>query len=532
VKISVEPIGGGRRAALVVGVAVLLMLTLPVFGARARAAERIYWTNFEAGPSQSIGFANTDGTGGGALAVPTAVDPEAEQMAFDPVNGRLYVASVGAEQILWVSLDGSGSGVVDTHGAKVLGVAGVAVDPRTQTLYWGNDASGKAEIAWAQLEGSASGTLNTTGATGVLPIFLALDIPDGRLYWISRDKEGGSHFSWANLDNSGGGDLTLSGTPNLEEPDGLAVDPGAGRLYWADDGGAQRIAWANLSGVGGGTVPVPGATLIDPFGLAFDPSGGRLYWGNFGIGEQALGALATTTLSGGGGPITPVGAPVDGPQYPLVLKSPAGTGVPQVTQNVAALSCSQGSWSQDYQGSGVFGAPISYSYQWTLNGQAISGATGSSYTATAGGSYSCQVTGKNQTGSATQASSAVTVAPAALTATLQSTKAHAKAGKAAVVKLQLANGGQIASMPVTVCAALAKAAKKALIAPKCASIGGLGSGGSTVLALTIKTKKSAKKGTYKLTTLVNGATVAPVTVSIKVTAPKHKKKRRKHHHKK
>jgi hypothetical protein len=71
-------------------------------------------------------------------------------------------------------------------------------------------------------------------------------------------------------------------------------------------------------------------------------------------------------------------------------------------------------------------------------------------------------------------------------------------------------------------------AKKGLIAPKCASVPALAFGGSAVATLKVKTKKSAK-GTYKFTTQVKGATVKPVTVSVKVTgAKKHKKK----HHKK
>lgn len=524
---SAEPLGGGRRATLIVGVAILSMLALSVFGAQARGAERIYWTNYEAGASQSIGFANLDGSAGGALALPGAVEPGAEQMAFDPANGRLYVAAFNTDQILWANVDGSGSGVVDTHGAEVDAAVGLAIDPRTQTIYWSNFGMPNSRIGWAQLEGSASGALNTTGATLSGPTFLAVDTVDGRLYWVNHGVTT-AHFSWANLDGSGGGDLVLTGAPEAEVPHGLAIDPGSNRLYWAEGEGTEEISWANLSGVGGSVVDTTGAAKVEPFGLAFDPIGGRLYWGNYGNGLEATGALGTTTLSGGGGSITPVGAPINSPQDPIVLKSPTGTGAPQIAQNVAALSCTQGSWSQDYPGSGVFGAPVSYAYQWTLNGQAISGATAPTYTATAGGSYACQVTGKNQTGSASQASAAVTVTPAALTTTLLTKKPHAKAGKAAVVKLRLANSGQIASTPVTVCAAkLSKKAKKGLVAPKCASVVALGNGGSAVATLSVKTKKSAK-GIYKFTTQVNGATVAPVTVSVKTTAPKkHKKQQHK-----
>lgn len=61
-------------------------------------------------------------------------------------------------------------------------------------------------------------------------------------------------------------------------------------------------------------------------------------------------------------------------------------------------------------------APITYSYQWTLDGAAISGATASSYTAVAGDAthaLRCVVTATNAHGSADGTSNAVTVSAAA-----------------------------------------------------------------------------------------------------------------------
>jgi hypothetical protein len=269
--------------------------------------------------------------------------------------------------------------------------------------------------------------------------------------------------------------------------------------------------------------------------MAFDPASGRFYWANYGNNEEQANAIGTVTLAEVTGGITPEAAPVDGPQDPLILKSPTGAGAPQVTQNGTALSCSQGSWSQDYPGSYVYGAPVSYSYQWLQNGQAITGATASIYRATATGSYSCMVTGTNVSGSASQTSGSVGVtvtpkaaapAPAKLSLTLVTKKPHAKAGKVSVVKLRVSNGGATASTPTKVCAKLTKKAKKGLVAPKCASVGAVAAGGSAVATLKVKTKPKVK-GTYKFTAQMQGVT--PVPVSVKVTAAM---KAGKKHHKK
>jgi DNA-binding beta-propeller fold protein YncE len=455
----------------------------------------------------------------------TAIE-EPEGMAFDPANGRIYTTS-DTEQIIWVAVDGSGSGVLDTGKAPVENPEGIVLDPATQTVYWANGVSA-GSIGYASANGGNGGALNTTGAAIQNPYRLALDTVNGRVYWVNT----GNQVFYANLNGSGGGSLNL---PEGERPKswtGFSVDPGAGRLYilGVSPSGKEGVYWVNLSGVGGGVVDITGASFHDPYGLAFDPSTSRFYWGNFGNENVRTGALGTVTLTPGtGGGISIATAPLESPQDPLVLKSPTGTGAPQVTKNAAALSCSQGTWSPDYPGSFVYAAPVSYSYQWLLNGQAIAGATSSTYTATTGGSYACAVTGKNATGSATQTSPSVTVISASVAAASLTKKPHAKAGKPAVVQLRLTNSGEVPSAPGSVCAKLTKAAKKGLIAPKCAPLGAIAAGGTAKVTLRVKTKKSAK-GSYKVSVAVTGSTAVPLPVTIKVTAAKKHKKHHKQTH--
>jgi hypothetical protein len=302
-----------------------------------------------------------------------------------------------------------------------------------------------------------------------------------------------------------------------------------------------------LSGVGGGEVDTTNAPFNDPFGLAFDPSMGRFYWANFGsgLGEPDFGLA---TLAPGGGSSITIGEAepaelTDGPQDPIVLKSPSAVSPPQVSASGTTLSCSTGTWSQDYLGSYVYGAPESYGYQWSKDGQSIAGATGSTLDATAPGTYSCLVTATNQFGKGIMVSALYTVSPPAAPVTNSSpattpptpasfglasgstNKVKVVAGKAAVLSLSLKNAGGTASSSSKVCVKLTKKAKAGLVAPKCVAVAALAPGASKKLTLKVKTKGGAK-GTYKFTVVVSGASGSKTLAEqITVTPKKHGKKK-------
>jgi hypothetical protein len=93
------------------------------------------------------------------------------------------------------------------------------------------------------------------------------------------------------------------------------------------------------------------------------------------------------------------------------------------------------------------------------------------------------------------------------------------------VKFKVFNAGDLSSAPFKVCATLTKKAKKELKASKCASVAALAHGGSAVATLKVGTKPTGV-GTYKFTVGAKGTTATPVSVSVKVTAPKkHLKKK-------
>jgi hypothetical protein len=495
----------GRFAVLGFALALLAML---VFSGRAQAAETIYWDNYGGDPD-NIAFADITGAGGGTLNLGAATLDEPEGMAYDTVTNRLFVGSGAGPngEILAVKLDGSGASTFTAPGALVDSPEGIAIDPVRRKVYWVN-SEGSGSIGWANLDGSAGGLLNTAGATIDEPYRgIAVDTVGGKVYW----SNGGSSpevISYANADGSGGGgNLDLSGAPAPEDITGLAVDPAGGRIYWLDNE-EEKIGYASLApGGNGGQVNLAGAVFESPYGLAFDPSLNRFYWGNYnGNTEVRTDAIGFVNLGGGGGGITPATAPVDGPQDPLIIKSPTGTGAPTITRNPKApaeLTCSTGSWGADYAGSNVYQAPRSFTYQWSSNGSAIAGATAATLAATPAGQYACTVTATNHVGSATQ-SSAVTPVKASKVKLSTKKKAKADPGDLVTFQVKIVNQGDVSSKGARICVKLPKAAKDDLRKPKCKKLRPLSGAAKRTTKFRVKVKPGADEGTDKLTFQVKG----------------------------
>lgn len=504
---------GNRFALGSILVGALLALLLGAAPA-ASAAETLFWDNYT-GTTNSIAFANLDGSGGGQFNTVGAVVQHPEGMAIDSATGRLFWSNSngGAENkggIFFANLDGSGGGgQLNTAGAPVDAPLGVTIDPTTRKIYWANVGQGgsdKGSIAYANVDGGGGGQLDTTGATVAEPGPVAIDVAGGRIYWGNYETK---TIAYASLAGGGGGALNLSGaTPPLTIT-GLAVDPASGRIYWVNNAPSSNVSYAALSGTGGGDVSTTGATFNSPYGMAFDPATGRIFWGNYGNGGTRAGAIGYASAAGGGGALTIATAPVDGPQDPLIFKSPSGTGAPQISRSSAsrvALSCSQGSWA-DAPGSFVYQAPRTYSYQWTLNGAAIGGATASSYTASRPGAYACVVTGSNANGSASQTSSAAQVSRATLKLTVKPRKAVAKPGHQATFKVKVTNNGDLTASKVKVCA-------KALNASKCRSLGAIAGGKARTAKLKLKVQGSAAAGSHAVTFSARGAASKPVRAKL------------------
>jgi|SRR6187549_351383 len=507
----------GLRIVAAAAVLIVPIVALLSLAPRAQAAEVVFWDNWSGDPD-SVSFAGIDGSGGGSLNLGGATLEGPEGMAYDTVTNRLFVASAtGAKgEILAIDLDGSGAAPLNTGAAPIDSPQGVAVDPATRTIYWTNTGAVES-IGWANLDDGGGGQLNTAGATVNGAYKIALDPVAGRVYWANTTPEPNT-ISFANVNNSGGGNLDLTGAPGPLFISGLSVDPAAGRIYWLDNEGG-RVGFASLAGGGGGEVNLAGAPFNNPFGLAFDPSLGRVYWANYGGStEVRTNAIGFANIGGGVGGITPAIAPVDGPQDPVILKSPTGTGAPVATRSIgdrAQLSCTVGSWAADFPGSFVYQAPRAFAYQWTHDGAPIAGATALSVDATAPGSYACVVTATNQTGAASQTSAAVVVKAAKAKLTVKR-KAKAHPGGTATFKVKVVNQGDIqAAKNVKVCAKVPKKAKADVKAPKCKKLGKLEGGGKGTAKLKFKVGSEAS-GTYKVTFRAKGIAGKPVKAKIVV----------------
>lgn len=484
-------------------VSAVLLWAAPV----VQASETVYWSNFD---GKTIAFANLDGTGGGNFDIAGQPANGSEGLAIDSASGRLYWSSYGSGPtdtggIFHAGLGGGDGGRLNTGAATMNEPDGIAIDPTTETMYWANaegGAGGLGTISYAKLDGSSAGDLNTSGATVNRPGQVALDLAGGRIYWSNY---GNDTISFANLNNSGGGgNLDLTGATTPTNITGLSVNPAVGQIYWVDSQ-TKKVSHANLTGGGGGDFDYGTAPSNEAYGMAFDPTSGKIYWGNYKNSKVATGAFGFVGIGGGSGGINIATAPVDGPQNPIILKGPSGTGAPTIARapKTVSLSCSQGSWAADFAGSFVYQAPKSYAYQWLLNGVAIAGATASTYTATAPGAYTCAVTGSNQNGSATQTSTGVELKPGKLTLKVRKHSVKTTAGSPATFGLLAANSGDFPVSGARLCVKEPKKAKKEVKTPKCKSLGKIAAHKKRSVKLKLKADDSAE-GAYKVTFLVRG----------------------------
>jgi DNA-binding beta-propeller fold protein YncE len=263
-----------RSMRRLVGMGAVAAVAMVGSASPARAADKIYWGNFD---SNTIGFANLDGSGGGGqLNTSGATIDAPDGLAIDSPTGRLYWANFGGTgngtTISSADLGGGAGGVLNPNGATVSGPAGPAIDPAANKIYWTNSNN---TISFADLNSTAGGQLSTTGATVNLPNDVAIDPAAGKIYWTNIGTDPNT-IDFANLDGSGGGGQLNTGTASINFPNGLAVDVAAGRIYWANGGNpAQPVSFANLNGSGGGDLNAP-SNGSGSFGLALDPAAGKL----------------------------------------------------------------------------------------------------------------------------------------------------------------------------------------------------------------------------------------------------------------
>src|SRR4051794_34779246 len=104
-------------------------------------------------------------------------------------------------------------------------------------IYWANFDFNSNAIASGNLDGSGTASNLFIEGPGTDPLGVAIDPAANRIYWA--DQTAGT-IRVANLDGSGAPLTLFSGE---DYPGGVQIDPAANKIYWADiDNGTIRVA--------------------------------------------------------------------------------------------------------------------------------------------------------------------------------------------------------------------------------------------------------------------------------------------------
>src|SRR5262245_48381451 len=134
---------------------------------------------------------------------------------------------------------------------------------RAQKIYFTDVGGPQSLIHRSNLDGTNVEDLVTSGLTN--PFAIALDVGAGKMYWTDF---GGMSLKRSNLDGS---DIQTLGS-TLMPPTGIGLDLSAGKVYWAEE---TRIRRANLDGT---IKEVVIANLGFVYGMALDQNAGKIYW--------------------------------------------------------------------------------------------------------------------------------------------------------------------------------------------------------------------------------------------------------------
>jgi len=271
---------------------------------------QLYWLD---SGKQEINRSETDGAGIVTLAMP--LDPRGFQV--DPAGGRIYWTEGSAGKVRRSDLDGSGPMDLATG----LGFPfGIALDGPSGMLLFAQSASPRFVGAIPVGGGSPAQVTPTEPAT---PFAVAVDETRGKVYWTESGAP--SRIRRANVDGTSVETLIDGSIDPLSRSQGLALDVGAGKMYWTD-ADLDRIYRANLDGTSQELLADASKVLIsDPTGIAIDPVRGKIYWA-----DARLHTIQRANLDGTS-PETVLGS-ADGLSFPRDLFVDPGTACEPPTQ--------------------------------------------------------------------------------------------------------------------------------------------------------------------------------------------------------
>jgi DNA-binding beta-propeller fold protein YncE len=173
-------------------------------------------------------------------------------------------------------------------------------------IYWGNESGA---VRSGNLNGGVAADVRAGSPCGV-----AIDPAAGKIYWANFF---GGGIMVANLDGSGDA-LSLFPSEAGDALCGVAVDPAHGTIYWANFT-TNTIKVGNLGGSGTPLTLFTEPSGSAPSGVAIDPVAGKIYWTNQFTDQVRVGNLSggtTSTLFGSDATVptvedNPIGVAID-----------------------------------------------------------------------------------------------------------------------------------------------------------------------------------------------------------------------------
>ena len=238
-------------SSLLAGVATIL-----TYG--AASADSVYVSNGGFNTISIINGGSTTSFGSAALSDPTGV-------AFDPLNGNLFVANGGTGNV--AEFTSAGVLVNGTYATGLGDAEGLAFDSQGNLFVASKSTGNVYEVA--------SGGAVSTYVTDMIGINDVAFDKAGNLYVTTGSNDGITVTTTTNFT----GNLTVVG-PGLHGPDGLAFDS-QGNLYVVNDfdPSVEKIAPGGV-----GTTLVNGVALNTPRGIVLDNSQADIYVADSGNG--------------------------------------------------------------------------------------------------------------------------------------------------------------------------------------------------------------------------------------------------------
>lgn len=247
------------------GIAVALLAFACISPATVLGQSRLYLAEYKFNDPKLYSM-NPDGSGLTNLPTIPAADWAVLGLFVDAPGGKIYwTHGFGPGAIRRANLDGSN---VETIASGLSNPRGLDVDVAGGMVYWSDTVDHR--MYRASVDGSGPQSIVDMGTQLGRP---RLDLPNGRLYYADIERH---EIRRCNLDGSNN---QLLFSAHVDQPQDIALDIPAGKLYWIDSQSMTNyVASANLDGT---------AFLIlhqDPGGLSglneieLDVAGGKVYW--------------------------------------------------------------------------------------------------------------------------------------------------------------------------------------------------------------------------------------------------------------